>query len=712
MKKALILMLTTAIALSQSSTFLVTAKAANVSSSAVISTNVESGYITRDPVYDLSDRSVNRLESEHFQIIWGNGDKTGTVNRQLVEGNLQNLETIRAFYVDVLGMNDPCSSMTGAISGKYKTNLYIANTGLNKIEDDWAYMSVDRDGLGFMVLDPGALRVDPPSWVVPHEFAHVVTYHMGGGTANGWYEAMANWFRDQYLGSSYYRYGNKTYGPDADFFGPLVFNSDWYFPHTKNWYDAWPILLYITENPDNMQGLGLDLMRSILRDRSTGSMFDKIERLSGTPLKDILGGYTKRMVTYDFKRQASYKVRLNELLQSGSHNMNEIYTKLERQSDGSLKVPYNRAPMQAGYNIDPLDVDLNAKKVTVDFNGSKDNGADYRVTIVSETYSGDTRYSSTWNSGTNSLNLQGDEDKVYLVVCATPDKMKDLDIFASGEGTRYPYSIKVSTSNEETPVQAQNSELSTEYAEFNSENPSDVIVPVNLNGNKVSKVKLNNKTLTKELDYTVVKNTSWGDVLVFKKEYLNTLKAGQNKFVIDFTAGKSSNLTINIPNKSDVEEPVIPTEPKEGNFEIISKTSDNIITNCINTDLSIKPIGNNSYDLSKLKIRYYYSVEGNCDESVWIDTAALSYTRAPWYMAINSTANAEIKNINSSKADHYVEFTFNNNEVIDSTATLNLRARIAKNDWSNFDLSNDYSYKNVNGIVVYYNDQVINGVEP
>lgn len=125
-------------------------------------------------------------------------------------------------------------------------------------------MSVDEDGFGYMVLDPGALRVDPPSWVVPHEFAHVVTYHMGGGTANGW-------------------------------------------------YDAWPILLYITENPDNMQGLGLDLMKKILKDSSTGTMFDKIERLSGTPLKEILGGYSKRMVTYDFKRQDRYKVRLNYL---------------------------------------------------------------------------------------------------------------------------------------------------------------------------------------------------------------------------------------------------------------------------------------------------------------------------------------------------------------------------------------------------------------
>lgn len=616
MKRSLILMLSTAIIVSQF-TPLLQVKASDNTRVAAASAEVQNNYVTRDPVYSLNDTSVNRAESEHFQIIWGNNDKTGTVNRSLVEGNLENLENIREFYVNVLGMNDPSTSMTGRISGNYKTNLYIANTGLSKIQDDWAYMSVDGDGFGYMVLDPGALRVDPPSWVVPHEFAHVVTYHMGGGTANGWYEAMANWFRDQYLGSSYYKYGNTTYGPDADFFGPLVFNSDWYFPHTKNWYDAWPILLYITENPDNMPGLGLDLMRKILKDSSTGTMFDKIERLSGTPLKEILGGYSKRMVTYDFQRQDRYKVRLNELLQDGSHNMNEIYTTLERQSDGSLKVPANRAPKQGGYNIDPLDVDLNAKKVTVDFNGDKSiAGADYRVTIVAETYSGDTRYSTTWSDGVNSLNLTGDEKKVYLVVCAAPDTMKDLDIFdSSNSAAKYFYSIKVSTSNEE--------------------------------------------------------------------------------------------------DKPIEEKPDTPSEEVKGNFEV-STNGSAASGNTLNTALTIKALGNKIYDLSKLKVRYYFTSEGDMGENVWIDSASVSYSRAPWYVSVNSEINGQIYKMPSakSKADHYVEFTFDSKEILDSSASLYIGARIAKEDWSSFDFTNDYSYKNAGGIVIYYDGEIVNGVEP
>lgn len=408
-------------------------------------------YITRDPVYDLSDTSVNRAESEHFQIIWGNEDTTGTVNWEFVQGNLENLENIRSFYMNELGMDDPGVSMNANFgNGKYKTNVYIAATGLSKIETDWAYMSVDKDGFGYIVMAPGAMRVDPPSWVVPHEYAHVVTYHQGGNVIGEWYESMANWFRDQYLGSSYYKYGNTVYGPDSDFFAPVVLNSDLYFPHLKNWYDDWAILLYVTENPDQIDGLGLKVMQDLVHSSEGGNMFQALEKLSGVSIKDILGGYARRMVTMDYSRQDSYLRYLNELL-ADRNNYNKIYTTLEDKGDGWLCVSNDRAPQQGGYNIIPLNIDLNSKKVNITFKGDNNiQGADWRVSIVAKTRSGETRYSSMWNDGENSLKLQGDEEQVYLVVCATPDEMKNLEVFdENAVGTKYPYEIKVTTSQED-----------------------------------------------------------------------------------------------------------------------------------------------------------------------------------------------------------------------------------------------------------------------
>ncbi|PXV86319.1 F5/8 type C domain-containing protein [Lachnotalea glycerini] len=409
----------------------------------------ESTYVTRDGFYDLDDSSVNRLSSEHFQIIWGNNYETGTVTEELVRGNLENLESIRDFYVNVLGFYDTSVSIYSNVNSSthYKTNLYINKTGLTKIEDNWAYMSNDRDGFAYMAVQPGAMRVDPPSWVIPHEYAHAITLHQRGNVSSPWYEVTANWFRDQYLGSTYYKYGSTIYGPTSDFFQPIILNSECYFPHMKNYYDAWPFLVYVSENPDHMTGLGMELMVKMFRDSTDELMFDKLQRISGISTKDMLGGYARRMVTLDFDRQSSYMSYLNELLKD-SANYSKIYTTLESTSDGWLKVTDAKAPQQGGYNIIPLDIDLSSETVTIQFQGdSSVSGADYRVSIVTKTTNGETRYSTMWNSGSNSITLQGDEEKAYVVVCATPDTMLDLTSYdVNAVGTKYPYQIKIATS--------------------------------------------------------------------------------------------------------------------------------------------------------------------------------------------------------------------------------------------------------------------------
>lgn len=79
-----------------------------------------------------------------------------------------------------------------------------------------------------------------------------------------------------------------------------------------NWYDTWPIFLYISENPDNIKGLGMDLIHKILENKQKDdSMYATIERLSGVPIKTILGGMSKRLATMDFSRQKFYLEHLN-----------------------------------------------------------------------------------------------------------------------------------------------------------------------------------------------------------------------------------------------------------------------------------------------------------------------------------------------------------------------------------------------------------------
>ncbi len=417
-------------------------------SDAVAAADPNSGaeeYLARDAFFSMEDSSINRMSSEHFQIIWGNADESGQVNEEFVRGNLTNLENIWDFYVNVLGMKEPNTSMTSGSSQKYKTNFYISNTGLgNVVMDDWAYMSVDAEGFAYMCLMPGAMRVDEPSWVLPHELAHVFTYHQGGNEPYGYYEAIANWFRDQYLGSTYYAYGGNVYGPTSDFFKPYLVNHDYYFPHIYNWYDAWPILLYISENPDNINGLGMDLIHDILENKADGStIFAIIDQLSDVSVKDILGYMTRRMVTLDFSRQEYYQLRRSE--QMTAAEIAGMYTTLESKSDGYLHSPASEAPMQGGFNIIALDADLSKGSLNVEFAGtSTASGADYRASIVTVTASGDTRYSSLFSSGIGSIALQGDEIAAYVVVCATPDTMEALTTYEeTAVGTRYTYKLRV-----------------------------------------------------------------------------------------------------------------------------------------------------------------------------------------------------------------------------------------------------------------------------
>lgn len=610
--------------------------------------DVSEEYIARDAIYDMNDNSVNRATSEHFQIIWGNSDATGTINREFIEGNLENLENIRSFYINELGMDDTGQSVSKPNLGdNYKTNVYISGTGLTKFENDWAYMSIDSDGFGYMFLDPGAMRVSPPSWVVPHEYAHVITYHQKGTVYGEWYESVANWYRDQYLGSSYYRNGNTVYGPTSDFFAPIVINSNYYFPHLKNYYDAWPMLLYMTENPDHMSGLGKELMLKIVKNGQVDdTMFDTIERLSGTSIKDILGGYARRMVTMDFERQASYLNYLEEQLRTAG-NKEKIYTTLQNESDGWMRVPSDRAPQQGGYNIVPLNVNKKTGYINVNFKGDHVQGGDWRVSIVAKTASGETRYSNMWSDGMGSLKLQGDETNLYLVVCATPDEMLNLTCWdIDAVGTTYPYAIKVTTSQESVSTPTPEATI------------TPTIIP------------------TIEPEVTPVSTV--------------------------------------VPTPVPTMQPTIaPTVQPDGKLAVELSGSTSTISNTISKQITLDILDHSSYDLSKMKVRYYYTADGNVDQTVWIDNAAIKYTCAPWYTNINASVKAQIKALNypTDLADHYLELSFEDATIIDQSASTMVAFRIAKNDWSSFNEANDHSYNDAQKIAIYYDNMLICGTD-
>ena len=167
-----------------------------------------------------ANEDVNRWESEHFQFIWGkNGADSSKITQSFLEENAKNLEACWDVYMNGLSMEEPTQSVNMSLrdGNRYKVNFYISGTGLSPFTDDWAYMGYDSQGYAFMFCCVGAMQNSPnPSWVLPHEFGHVVTAHQLGWNENkyvqSWWEAIANWYREQFLYSDYYssQWGNVS----------------------------------------------------------------------------------------------------------------------------------------------------------------------------------------------------------------------------------------------------------------------------------------------------------------------------------------------------------------------------------------------------------------------------------------------------------------------------------------------------------------------
>ena len=377
---------------------------------------------TRDPF--ASDEDVNRWESEHFQFVWGkNGADSSKISTQFLEGNAANLEKCYDIYVDELGMNPPSESVEAYLRDgkKYKTNIYISGTGLADFPDDWAYMGYDSGGYAFMFCCVGAMEYNPPSWVLPHEFAHVMTAHQYGWNRNkysgAWWEATANWFREEWL----YATGNKV-GYGTDFFETYLKNLNLTFPCGRDYYASWPFLIYLTENPDNMPDYGENFVRTMLQQGQTDEYpLSMVERLSSADFKETLGNYAKHMATFDFENQSSYRARMDELCARGDWNQQQIYTMLEPNGNGAYSVPTERAPQHAGMNIIPLT--HSSRSITASLNGLTDvKGADWRACIVLEDKNGKTTYSKLFGNGESaSIDVSPDITSAYLTVIATPD---------------------------------------------------------------------------------------------------------------------------------------------------------------------------------------------------------------------------------------------------------------------------------------------------
>lgn len=135
--------------------------------------------------------------------------------------------------------------------------------------------------------------------------------------------------------------------------------------------------------------------------------------------------------------------------------------------------------------------------------------------------------------------------------------------------------------------------------------------------------------------------------------------------------------------------------------------------NSIRANLQLSSSSTVSIPLNELSVRYWYTSDGSTDQTVEIDYAAMGKSNIITSVVPLSTPVAG--------ADTYAEFTFGAGAGTLSASgnSGDIQFRIHKNDWSNYNQANDYSfapamtsYTANERITVYRKGVLIFGEEP
>ena len=136
------------------------------------------------------------------------------------------------------------------------------------------------------------------------------------------------------------------------------------------------------------------------------------------------------------------------------------------------------------------------------------------------------------------------------------------------------------------------------------------------------------------------------------------------------------------------------------------------VTNGLNPRIKIVNTGTSAIALSSVKVRYYYTVDGNVAQTFFCDWSSAGCG--------NITSTFTALSTPKTNADHYAEIGFASSAgSLAAGQSIDIQLRISKNDWSNYTQTNDYSfnvsdtaYVDWNKVTAYVGGVLSWGVEP
>ncbi|KAK3356574.1 hypothetical protein B0T25DRAFT_589154 [Lasiosphaeria hispida] len=339
-------------------------------------------------------------DSPHFRIYAATSDA-------VADGAIAMLEAAYSCFVGDLGWRSPGLSFKQETDdGPWnKLNVYQVDT----LPGAAANTPTDQT-LGLAWLNVVKTYMTEPS-VVVHEFGHALTYcehyWIDQIRTGAWWETVANFVADTYLTSHLCAKARAKFNQKegstlidlkkviGDSYQVIVDGTR----DTGNYYQAWPFLTYMHNNPDNITGLGTSMFPAV---------WTKYKRNSNeTPLH-------ARMAFVDIgspKAQAQFTSQRKTL----------NYSNLDSQGSGRYRVKTARRPRYMGASIINLKVTSSNLVVNVTAN------APFTATLVVRAANGFIRYISL--PGGNGQASVGGGDEAAIAVANTPDSLVLFDPF-------------------------------------------------------------------------------------------------------------------------------------------------------------------------------------------------------------------------------------------------------------------------------------------
>ncbi|KGP78739.1 MULTISPECIES: glycosyl hydrolase [unclassified Paenibacillus] len=228
----------------------------------------------------------------------------------------------------------------------------------------------------------------------------------------------------------------------------------------------------------------------------------------------------------------------------------------------------------------------------------------------------------------------------------------------------------------------------------------DVSLSLTLNGKQLTSISNGNYTLVSGQDYTASSTA-----IVLRKSYLSTLPLSQNTITFHFNGGNNAVLTVNVVDSS--------VSVPSGDLTIQAFNGNrSASTNGISPRFKVVNSGNSAIQLSDVKIRYYYTIDGEEAQSFWSDWASVG--------SANVTSKFVKLATPVTGADYVLEVGFSSSAgTLHPGQSAEIQARFSKNNWSNYNQANDYSFKasstqfaDHEQVTGYINGQLVWGIEP